>query len=56
MANKIVSLLILVIGAGLGIAMDEVIRGNAGVAVGWAVFIISLLPAYLNYKKNPFKL
>ena len=56
MANKIVSFLILIIGAVLGMAIRQVVGGSDGFALGWAIFIISLLPAYLNYKKNPFKL
>lgn len=48
MANTIVSLLILIIGA--------VIGSFQYMEVGWPIFLVAVLLAFLNYKKNPFKL
>ncbi len=56
MGNKVVSLLIVIIGAILGIGVDEICNGHAGFTLGWATFFIFLLLAFLNAKKNFFKI
>lgn len=48
MANKIVSLIILVIGIAIG--------GATMHPIGWGIFFIAALVAFVNLKKNIFKL
>jgi predicted transporter len=52
MANKVVSLIILIVGISMGLGIGFHLFTEAG----WAVFFIAVLLAFLNYKKNPFKL
>ena len=56
MANIFVSLFILVIGAFASAGIYECIRGSAGQAVSTAIFLGCVLLAFLNYKKDFFKL
>lgn len=53
MANKIVSLLIVVIGTVLGLSVQDIFRSYP---LAWTMVFISLLLAYLNLNKNFFKL
>ena len=56
MANIFVSLFILVIGVCISFSMVDLLHGDAGEAIGTAILLISVLLAFLNYKKDFFKL
>lgn len=55
-SNIIVTVLICIIGFILGLSCVNGIGGNDGIAICWLIFAIFALIAFLNQKKNFFKL
>ena len=55
-SNTIVTVFICIIGFILGLSCVDGFRGDTGIVICWLVFAIFALIAFLNQKKNFFKL